>query len=533
MAEIGPHDQWARVAADLRQYRQEQEATWGTIDDATLGRYLAGEMAADERKRVEAALEQHPQLRDLVSLVGEVLSDPVEVSPPTPPVVVVPARDEAPAVLPFAPVKKPSVKRSPFRLHHAAMLAAAACVLLAVALPPLLGWLRLPWRAADPIQVAELSPPRGERGGVFPGKGADPRPGGEKTMLRGGAPRTEVKRTENAERDTRRRALEEGRLVPFSFDAAEALTAAPALPNPWRYERGFQPSAVVRTSSSYPLAAYPACSPPAPEPLAMARGQQGTPPAYFSSSLGQRYLALSLYYQDFGSSPYERSGIATQTFPAGPAPASPLPDIHGGKALNDLLDYLKARQGKDSLPAKDLPPSLLGHINVTTAEGGHHGVLKHAGRLPWPEALRDRGYAAERKRVEQLAVEAVAQAKSDGRLQEPTVRELTAAVDGLRKRLTEQINELTPAQYIEAKRFLNSVGAGCKALERKDAANFFNQTYAAKGRTVAELVQYMTDNRLRFAPAVPGDEAAYQALYAALQATARALPQKTKAPIPR
>jgi hypothetical protein len=47
-------------------------------------------------------------------------------------------------------------------------------------------------------------------------------------------------------------------------------------------------------------------------------------------------------------------------------------------------------------------------------------------------------------------------------------------------------------------------------------ANYSNQKLAANGKTAAELVKYVSDKGLRFAPSTPGDEAAYRALHLAL-----------------
>ena len=65
--------QWERVASELRAYRDYQQQAWGDIDNATLGRYLAGELDFDERHRVETALDERPELRKLTELVRAVL----------------------------------------------------------------------------------------------------------------------------------------------------------------------------------------------------------------------------------------------------------------------------------------------------------------------------------------------------------------------------------------------------------------------------------------------------------------------------
>src|SRR5687768_14288646 len=73
-------ESWDRVAAELRSCRESQHHAWGTLDNATLGCYLAGGGDDDERRAVEQALADHPQLRELTDLVRDVL---VEFEPTT------------------------------------------------------------------------------------------------------------------------------------------------------------------------------------------------------------------------------------------------------------------------------------------------------------------------------------------------------------------------------------------------------------------------------------------------------------------
>ena len=54
-------------------------------------------------------------------------------------------------------------------------------------------------------------------------------------------------------------------------------------------------------------------------------------------------------------------------------------------------------------------------------------------------------------------------------------------------------------------------------LQSPDGPRYFNGTYAAKGRTVADLVEYMKNNGLLFAAASNGAEAEYNTVYRALR----------------
>lgn len=110
-----PAASWDAVAAELRAYREHQQQTWGDLDHALLGRYLANEVSPAERSVVEAELANRPELRILTEVVGDVLADIDSVQTST----------EQPLVLPF---RKPVQRRSRYR--QLASLAAAASLLL-------------------------------------------------------------------------------------------------------------------------------------------------------------------------------------------------------------------------------------------------------------------------------------------------------------------------------------------------------------------------------------------------------------------
>jgi hypothetical protein len=115
--------QWERIASELRACREQQQRTWGDVDPLTLGRYLSDEVSGEERRQIEQALDELPELRRLTDLVRDVLGEGEAAQTP------------APATLPLRP--RPAAR--PWRLRRYAALAAAACLLLAlgVALPRL------------------------------------------------------------------------------------------------------------------------------------------------------------------------------------------------------------------------------------------------------------------------------------------------------------------------------------------------------------------------------------------------------------
>jgi hypothetical protein len=132
---------WERVAAELRACRESQQRAWGDVDNATLGRYLAGELGGEERRQVEEALAALPELRKLTDLVRDVLADcEPEVAP---------AR-----TLTLAPEPPPPSALVRFWRHSASLvsLATAAGLLLALGLS-------LPRLGGDPATRAPSAAP--------------------------------------------------------------------------------------------------------------------------------------------------------------------------------------------------------------------------------------------------------------------------------------------------------------------------------------------------------------------------------------
>jgi hypothetical protein len=191
----------------------------------------------------------------------------------------------------------------------------------------------------------------------------------------------------------------------------------------------------------------------------------------------------------------------------------PATEIWSGKALNDLLQDLQQRGAAGAHgPPVYLNQELLKEVNVTvgTTTAGL-GVLKNDGKLQWPLALADDRYAATRKQTEDLAAQAVKQAQS-GAVNPKTLQDLIGSVNKLQGQLKDNAANIEPNQYIKAKRYLNDLNASLTTLQDPNATKYFSKQWTAQGNTVAELVQYMTAQGLKFAPATPGDEAAYNML---------------------
>jgi hypothetical protein len=198
----------------------------------------------------------------------------------------------------------------------------------------------------------------------------------------------------------------------------------------------------------------------------------------------------------------------------------PLTEILSGQALNSLLTHLEKQQGKGEQESiVPLTEDMLQSINVSGQETrGNPGLLKCNGRLQWPLSLTASEFADSRERLSTRLADAVNTAKNSNLVPVSNIKDIRGELNSLHRVLGANVSEMSPSQYIEAKRFLNQLQGAVKALEDPGVANYFNQRWVPQGKNVAELVKYMSDRGLVFAPAVPGDTDAYRALYRALQA---------------
>ncbi len=198
----------------------------------------------------------------------------------------------------------------------------------------------------------------------------------------------------------------------------------------------------------------------------------------------------------------------------------PLTEVWSARSLNALLHQLEAEQGRGAKgPNIPLDEETLKSINLTPAGSrANAGLLKDDGKLQWPRSLQDQEFTAARTRLSRLLEEAVQKLKFNPNTAVPAglVRDMQNDLAALNQRLDDRLNDLSPSQFIEARRYLNQVGDAVAALSDPKVGTYLNQSWAGKARNVAELVNYLARSGLRFAPATPGDEPAYTALYRAL-----------------
>src|SRR5262249_39298196 len=162
--------------------------------------------------------------------------------------------------------------------------------------------------------------------------------------------------------------------------------------------------------------------------------------------------------------------------------------------LNALFQHLSRQQAKGERgPNVPLSEETLRGINLTSGDSrANPGLLKDDGKLQWPLSLQGPEFADSRDRMNKLLADAVNVVKFNNPVEPGKLRDLRAALAQLNDTLQADVSDMSPAQYIEAKRYLNLLDDALRALEDPKAANFFNQNWVARGKNVAELIKYMS-----------------------------------------
>jgi len=196
---------------------------------------------------------------------------------------------------------------------------------------------------------------------------------------------------------------------------------------------------------------------------------------------------------------------------------APTTEILSGDAMNIILDHLmKAQANNIKATSVPLEADTLAKINVRPlGRNGNVSLLKNGGILKWPLPLQVSEYEKERKQVDELIVKAVHQADFQT-VDRGTLKDIVDNMKKLQERVSSHVNDMGTGKYLEAKRYLNAVDEAVRALGQDDITNYFNHKYEARGNTVAELVKYMKDKGLRFAPSIGSEEGAYKAVHQAL-----------------
>ena len=193
-------------------------------------------------------------------------------------------------------------------------------------------------------------------------------------------------------------------------------------------------------------------------------------------------------------------------------------EITSGSGLNTLLPFLKSLVIRGAGAPVPLNPDVVSAINVTVAgSSANAGLLKDGGKLTWPFVLR----GPAQKHLDTVLPVAVSAAVTDS-LDVSLLNEVVKSVDAVGKELFKrfQDEEILGGDYLQGKRYLESLNGSIAVLKSPNASKFLGGSFKAAGSNVPELVQNMTAKGLTFAAATPGNESAYFSLYSSVQAFA-------------
>jgi hypothetical protein len=191
----------------------------------------------------------------------------------------------------------------------------------------------------------------------------------------------------------------------------------------------------------------------------------------------------------------------------------PAAEITSGRALNTLLDYIDKMMSKGYRgPPVYLEPDIVKQINVSAggADNGNVGLLKDINNLDWPSGLS----GDLQKEVSGMLQQATADLAT-GPIKSANANKLRKTTDKLDEENKRRYRkgEIDGVEFIEGNRFIDRLRAAETALQQPTAAKMLSGQMAAQGDSVDQVVQSMISKGLTFAPAPPGREYVYQAVY--------------------
>lgn len=196
--------------------------------------------------------------------------------------------------------------------------------------------------------------------------------------------------------------------------------------------------------------------------------------------------------------------------------APPLSDIISGSALNILLQNIQDVAAKGGYgPVIPLEQETLDHINLSATPDANIALFKNGGKLRWPFVLRDTPFDAKRTQMQDLVNQALKEVRED-ELSPATVRGMRTTLASFDSTLEKMGPEMSIADSIQARRYVDELKSSVRALEHPNANNYLNRKWTPQGRSVGDLVLFMTKNGLRFAPALQGEEGPYRAMHQGL-----------------
>ena len=194
-------------------------------------------------------------------------------------------------------------------------------------------------------------------------------------------------------------------------------------------------------------------------------------------------------------------------------------EISSGKTLNAMLPYVQylSTTGVQGPPVP-LAQSIINELNITGSGTTSVGMLRSGGAVDWPIGLQ----GPQQKKLDKLLPQAV-DATATGKLNPKLMKEVRTEMTSMRTTLGKQLAEdqIDGSSYVQALEFYNNLHTSVNALEKPDARKQLTGARSPRAHNVQELVDFMTDNGVKFAAASPGNEPAYRVAHDAFVRYAR------------
>lgn len=199
----------------------------------------------------------------------------------------------------------------------------------------------------------------------------------------------------------------------------------------------------------------------------------------------------------------------------------PLSEIWSGRTFNVLLRSILDSRNPLGGPNIVLDPPIIRALNLTDGTTrANLSLAKDEGKIDWPEALLEKPFDELREAFNKHFAAAVKSVNQDGKaLERNELQQLRDDLSALDSKLDDMVRDLSPSQFIGARRLLNQLNDTVKGFGNTRVARGANQAWRRDVRTVAQLVNHCMRNGLQFGPAVaPDDEPYYTAAYYAIRA---------------
>lgn len=202
--------------------------------------------------------------------------------------------------------------------------------------------------------------------------------------------------------------------------------------------------------------------------------------------------------------------------------------VQSGVAANFLLNELGTKAQSVNVRGLGLTPEQLSNVKLQTSSGLNLGLFTtlfdEQGKVHWPISMQDRELESAQKPVEATLGRMLRQLSEGCSVDKASVGALRQDLDRLiAKAQQRNFKAKNMSGATEARLFCTALSTTVKHLGESDAVQLRDSTLNFQARTTAEMMDYITQHNLRFAPTDADGTVTYSKLHECLAATHRQL----------